>query len=397
MNFEETDKLWLRTLSDLNEVQRRRVAAVRAIELGWGGVSKVCNLTGMSHHTIDKGIDEIKDLKKNRPIERLRKEGGGRKKITDKNPKIRQKIEAILDENTAGDPMSLLRWTNKSTYAISKELQSQGQSISEDSVGRIIKQLDYSLQSNRKSKETGNSEERDSQFRYINKTLRNSISQNIPIISVDTKKKELVGNFKNQGRRWLKKGQAEIVNVYDFPSLASGKAIPYGIYDIHNNIGFVNLGISSDTAEFAVASVTGWWMHVGKRIYSSAKELIICADSGGSNGNRNKLWKYSLWKFAQKHKLTVTVLHYPPGTSKWNKIEHRMFSFISMNWKGKPLRTYKIVLNLITGTTTKTGLKIAAKIDRKIYKKGKKIPENDFTKIKITRHSINPDWNYTLN
>lgn len=356
----------------------------------------VCKLTKMSPHTVIKGIHEVKEKKK-APINRLRKKGGGRKKIIEKDPRIKDEILKILEENTAGDPMSSLKWTNKSTYAVADELHSQHHIISTDTVGRLIKQFEYTLQSNRKSKEGGSIPERDSQFRYINKTAKSCFKQKIPVISVDTKKKELVGNFKNAGRRWIEKGKAEVVNVYDFAKLAIGKAIPYGIYEIPSNKGFVNVGISHDTSEFSVESIRSWWENIGVKNYPDAKELFICADSGGSNASRSRLWKYYLYEFAKQKKLRIIVCHYPPGTSKWNKIEHRMFSFISMNWKGKPLRTYEIILNLIQNTTTKTGLKIDAKIDKRTYETGKKITKEEFGKIVMTRHQTNPNWNYTLN
>lgn len=393
----QVEKAWANALSNLNEAQRRQFAALKAIELGRGGVSKVSRLTKMSHNTIDKGIKEVMNPKKNRSADRIRKEGGGRKKITYKNPKIKQRIERILDENTAGDPMSRLRWTSKSTYTIDQELNSEGFRISEDTIGRILKTLGYTLQGNRKSKENGNTQERDSQFRYINREVKRCDRQNIPVISVDAKKKELIGNFKNNGKKWLKTGRAEIVNVYDYEYLSSGKAIPYGVYDILKNKGFVNVGISGNTAEFAVESIKRWWKRIGKNNYKNAKELVICADCGGSNGSRNRLWKYCLWKFARKNGIKVTVLHYPTGTSKWNKIEHKMFSFISMNWRGEPLRTYEIILNLIEGTKTKSGLRISAKIDKGEYKTGIKITDEDFDKVKIAFHDTNPQWNYTLN
>lgn len=396
MKKKDLDKLWLLTLLECNEAQRRRLAAVRVLELGRGGLLSVCKLTGMSPHTVIKGIREVKEKKKE-PNNRIRKIGGGRKKIVEKNPQIKEKIQEILDENTAGDPMSPLKWTNKSTYTITDELRSQDHRISEDTVGRLIKQSGYTLQLNRKSKEGGSAPERDSQFRYINKTVKLYFERKLPVISVDTKKKELVGNFKNAGRKWAKKGKAEIVNVYDFESLAEGKAIPYGIYEIWRNKGFVNVGISHDTSEFSVESIRSWWKNIGVKNYAHAKELLICADSGGSNSNRSNLWKHYLYEFAKQKKLKITVCHYPPGTSKWNKIEHRMFSFISMNWKGKPLRTYEIVLNLIQNTTTKTGLKIDAKMDKRLYELGKKITKEEFEKIAIKPHQTNPNWNYTLN
>jgi len=385
-------------LSSLNEFDARHYLALWAIESGWGGISEVSKLTGKSMNTIRKGIYEIetKDNLGLKETGRLRRKGGGRKKIIEKNPEIERIIENILEENTAGDPMSRLKWTNKSTYTITSELKNQGQNISEDTTGRVIKKLGYSLQANIKSKESGSSEERNSQFRYINETVKIFVKKNIPVISVDAKKKELVGNFKNSGRKWMKKGQAEIVNVYDFWFLAKGKAIPYGIYDINLNNGFVNVGIDHNTSEFAVESIRQWWNNIGKKNYPNTKELLICADGGGSNASRSRLWKFYLQKFANKTGLKITVCHFPPGTSKWNKIEHKMFSFISMNWRGKPLTDYEIIINLIEGTTTKKGLKIKAKMDKRIYELGKKVLEEDFKKINIKEHSINSKWNYTL-
>lgn len=388
----------LNYLSSLNEFDARHYVALWAIEFGWGGISEISKLTGKSMNTIRKGIYEI-ETKNNLNLKekgRLRKKGGGRKKIVEKNPGIKNEIEKILEENTAGDPMSELKWTNKSTYTIANELKNKGQNISEDTTGRIIKQLGYSLQANVKSKESGSSEERDSQFRYINKQVKLFEKKHMPVISVDTKKKELVGNFKNNGRKWQKKGKAEIVNVYDFEYLAKGKAIPYGIYDINMNNGFVNVGIDHNTSEFAVESIKQWWKNIGKRNYRGAKDLLICADSGGSNASRSNLWKYYLQKFANRTGLKITVCHFPPGTSKWNKIEHKMFSFISMNWRGKPLISYEMIINLIEGTKTKKGLKIKAKIDRGIYELGKKILKGEFKKINISEHKTNPKWNYTI-
>jgi len=395
MDENKLDQMWLNVLHNSNEMQRRQIAALKALELGWGGVSKVCHISGMSHNTVDKGIRELKQgkiIQQNR----IRKAGGGRKKIAVKNPTVQKHIENILDENTAGDPMSKLKWTNKSTYVIAKELISKGEQISEDTVQRIIRSLGYTLQANVKSKENRSPEERDSQFRYINKQVKLFEKKGMPVISVDTKKRELVGNFKNNGRKWQKKGKAEIVNIYDFENMAKGKAIPYGIYEIFKNNGFVNVGISHNTSEFAVESIRKWWKNIGKRNYSNANELMICADSGGSNANRSMLWKYYLQKFANEAGLKIAVCHYPPGTSKWNKIEHKMFSFISMNWRGKPLTSYELIINLIEGTSTKKGLKIKAKIDRKIYETGRKISEAELREINIEKSEINPEWNYTI-
>jgi len=387
----------LKYLSSLNEVDSRNYLGLWAIEEGWGGISKINKITGRAMDTIRKGIREIKSEEniKNK-IGRLRKKGGGRKKIADKNPEIRKEIEYILEENTAGDPMGKLKWTNKSTYTIADELRIKNKNISEDSVGRIIKQLGYSLQANIKSKESGSSEERDSQFRYINETAKIFVKKNVPVISVDAKKKELVGDFKNSGRKWMKKGKAEIVNVYDFWFLAKGKAIPYGIYDINMNNGFVNVGIDHNTSEFAVESIRQWWNKIGKKNYPNTKELLICADGGGSNASRSRLWKFYLQKFANKTGLKITVCHFPPGTSKWNKIEHKMFSFISMNWRGKPLINYEVIINLIEGTKTRKGLKIKAKMDKNIYELKQKVSNKEFEKINLEEHKINSKWNYTI-
>ena len=379
MGKNDTDAMWLDTLYQCNEVQLRRLAGVKALKLGRGGLSRVCRLTGMSHHTVIRGIREVKS-KGREPFTRLRGEGGGRKRIPDRNPEVRRRIEAILEENTAGDPMSYLKWTSKSTYRVADEISRTEERITKNTAASIIRTLGFTLQPSRKSFEGGTSEERDSQFRYINRMAKEYIRKNVPFISVDAKKKELVGNFKNSGRRWMVKGKPELVNVYDFIGLGRGKAIPCGIYDIGRSNGFVSVVVSSDTAEFAVASISNWWKSTGGPNYPGRRELVICADCGGSNGSINRLWKYSLWKFARENNLTVTVLYYPPGTSKWNKTEHKMFSFISMNWKGVPLVSYGVILNLISGVRTKTGLKISAKMDRRRYETGKKIADEEFKK-----------------
>lgn len=392
----EVDRLWLKVFSDLNEVQRRRFAAQRALELKWGGVSHICALTGMSHHTVKKGVKEITSKTAN-VSDRLRKQGGGRKKIVDKDPNVKKEIQQILDETTAGDPMGRrLKWINKSTYTIAGELNSRGKKISEDTVRRIMKQQGYTLQANKKSKEGISPEERDKQFMYINTQAKKFIHNKQPVISVDTKKKELIGNFRNAGRTWRKKGEPEEVNVYDFPSLASGKAVPYGTYDVTLNKGFVSVGISSDTAEFSTESIRQWWKQLGIKSYPKAKELLITADSGGSNGSRNRGWKYYLQKFSNESGLAITVLHFPPGTSKWNKIEHRMFSFISRNWRGKPLISYEVIINFIKGTKTSNGLKVYARLDKNIYKKGKEFSDEQMASVNIRKHVLHPFWNYTI-
>ncbi len=395
MKKDSADKLWFNTLSGCNEVQRRRLAGVKAIEIGWGGLAHVCKITRMSHHTVIKGMREVSN-KNRETIARIRKEGAGRKKIAEKNPGIKKEIENIMKENTSGDPMSKLKWINKSTYSIADFLKLKGHNISEVTVGRILKEENYSLQSNKKMYEGKSHDDRDEQFRYINNQVTLFLNKKQPVISVDTKKKELVGNFKNSGRIWTKEGQAKHVNAYDFPSFAKGKVVPYGAYDINLNKGFVNVGISSDTSEFAVESIRQWWKQLGKKYYPRAKELLITADSGGSNGYRNRGWKYFLNQLSKETKMKITVLHFPPATSKWNNIEHRMFSFISMNWKGEPLTDYEVIINFIKNTTTEKGLKIYARLDKNKYEKGKKFSDEEMNKIKIDYHELFPMWNYTI-
>jgi hypothetical protein len=387
---------WIKAISGADEVQARRFAAAIALEIGRGGVSRVVELTGMSHLTIDKGIKELKETEKLEVPKRLRSPGGGRKRIEDKDPGIIADLEKIMDENTAGDNMSLVRWSNKSTYRIADELKLIGHKIDPDTVGRILKENDYSLQANIKNIEGGSSEDRDAQFRYINEKGKEFMKEGNPVISVDAKKKELIGEFKNPGRTWNRKGEAKEVNVYDFPNLGMGKATPYGIYDTGNNEGMVNVGKSHDTSEFAVESIRQWWLLMGKERYPDAKELMICADGGGSNGSRNKGWKIHLQELVNKIGIPITVCHYPPGTSKWNRIEHRMFSFISMNWKGKPLVNYETVVKLIGSTKTRNGLTVTARMDDKEYATGIKHSDEEMAKLRIETHTLHPKWNYTI-
>ncbi|MHB1649736.1 MAG: ISAzo13 family transposase [Thermoplasmataceae archaeon] len=387
---------WIKAISGADEVQARRFAAAIALEIGRGGVSRVVELTGMSHLTIDKGIKELKETEKLEVPERLRSPGGGRKRIEDKDPGIIADLEKIMDENTAGDNMSLVRWSNKSTYRIADELKLIGHKIDPDTVGRILKENDYSLQANIKNIEGGSSEDRDAQFRYINEKGKEFMKEGNPVISVDAKKKELIGEFKNPGRTWNRKGEAKEVNVYDFPNLGMGKATPYGIYDTGKNEGMVNVGKSHDTSEFAVESIRQWWLLMGKERYPDAKELMICADGGGSNGSRNKGWKIHLQELVNKIGIPITVCHYPPGTSKWNRIEHRMFSFISMNWKGKPLVNYETVVKLIGSTKTRNGLTVTARMDDKEYATGIKHSDEEMAKLRIETHTLHPKWNYTI-
>ena len=387
---------WMKVISGADEVQARRFAAAIALEMGRGGVSRVVEITGMSHLTINKGIRELKNSEELEVPGRLRSPGGGRKRIEDRDPGIIADLEKIMDENTAGDNMSLLKWSSRSTYRIADQLKLMGHKIDPDTVGRILKENDYSLQANVKNIENGSPVDRDAQFRYINGKAGEFMKDGKPVISVDAKKKELIGEFRNPGRTWNKKGEAKKVNVYDFPSLGIGKAAPYGIYDTGRNEGVVNVGKSHDTSRFAVESITQWWLLMGKDRYPGTRELMICADGGGSNGSRNKGWRVNLQELSNQTGLSVTVCHFPPGTSKWNKIEHRMFSFISMNWKGKPLVNYETVIKLIASTKTANGLTITAREDNGEYATGIRYSHEDMTKLNITPHEIHPKWNYTI-
>jgi hypothetical protein len=322
--------------------------------------------------------------------------GGGRKPLEEQDPQLTQRLRRIMDETTAGDPMSLLRWTSKSTYQIRDELRRQGHAVSEDTVQRRLRQMDYTLQANLKTKEGRAPPERDAQFRYINQLAQEYGATGEPVISVDAKKRERVGAFKNAGRRWLPKGQPVVVNVYDFPHLGVGTATLYGAFDEQTNQGLVNVGMSHDTSEYAVESIRQWWRRVGRRQYPQARRLLICADGGGSNGSRNRAWKYFLQQLSDESGLEITVCHYPPGTSKWNKIEHRMFSFISLNWSGQPLVSFETVIQLISATTTRTGLHIKARLDKRVYATGIKIANEEMEKLNLRLHEKHPQWNYSL-
>lgn len=391
MAIDMADKFLLTILGSLNEAQSRWYVAREAIARGWGGIKAMEELTGMSRPTILRGIQELKEGKL--PEGRIRKPGGGRKPLEKRDPGLTRALEKIMSENTAGDPMSPLLWTHKSTRSIAEELTRQGHQASASTVRRRLREMDYSLQANLKDKEGYSPPERDAQFRYINRQVRKFSRNGDPVISVDCKKKENVGLFKNPGRNWQTKGHATKVDTHDF---AKQKAIPYGAYDVESNEGFVNVGVSRETADFAVESIRRWWKRVGRRQYPKSKSLLICADGGGSNGSRRRGWKYHLQAFSNAFGLSVTVCHYPPGTSKWNKIEHQMFSFISINWQGKPLVDYETVVNLIGGTRTKGGLRIKAKLDTKEYEKGEEFTEEQMATIDIKRHRTHPNWNYTI-
>lgn len=389
-------KTWLKLLPILNERQKRLYVSQKAIELGHGGIVAVHGVTKIAQNTISAGIKELESSTKISHIERSRKPGGGRKSIQSTNHNLLPALLKILEETTIGDPMSALRWTGKSLTNITDELNSQGIKVSRQTVHSMIKAQGYSLQGNAKSLEGKQHPDRDAQFNYINSQCDQFFSKNSPVISVDTKKKELVGAFKNSGKEWRPKNAPTKVNTYDFPNLSDGKAIPYGTYDIARNEGFVNVGTSHDTPEFAVASVKRWWHEMGKPAYSNARELLICADGGGSNASKSRVWKSELQKLSDAENLKITVCHFPPGTSKWNKIEHRMFSFISMNWRAKPLLTYETIVNLIANTKTKKGLKLKAFLDEKFYTTGLKVTKNNFENLSIVYHSEDCRWNYTI-
>jgi hypothetical protein len=391
------ERTWLRVLGTLNEYQARLFVAEKALQLGRGGISHLSQVTGMSRVTITDGLKELRTGRRLRlATGRVRQPGGGRKKVEQVDPELSGRLRTVVEETTAGDPMSPLRWTSKSTRTIAEELTRSGHPISSVTVGRCLEEMGYTLQANVKTREGPQHPDRDAQFRYLNRQVKDFRRVGDPVISVDTKKKELVGAFKNGGRRWLPKGQAEPVSVHDFPHLGKGKAIPYGAYDIARNRAVVNVGVTHDTAEFAAESIRRWWRLDGRRHYREAPRLLICADSGGSNGNRTRAWKLHLQALSDETGMAITVCHYPPGTSKWNKIEHRLFSFISLNWKGKPLVNYETVVNLIGGTRTRGGLKVKAVLDTNQYETGVEVSKQDIDQLRLKRHKVHPAWNYTL-
>ena len=393
-----TERRWLRVMGALNQYQARLFVAEKALELGRGGITRLSRLTGMSRVTITNGIAELSGGRRLREPEagRVRAPGGGRKKVEAADRGMQGQLKAVVEETTAGDPMSPLKWTSKSTRGIAEELTRGGHPVSNVTVARCLAEMGYTLQSNVKTREGPQHPDRDAQFRYLNRQVKAFRRSGDPVISVDTKKKELVGAFKNGGRRWLPQGKADKVSAYDFRSLAKGKAISYGAYDIARNRAVVNVGVTHETAEFAVESIRRWWRMDGRRYYREAQRLLICADSGGGNGNRHRAWKVRLQELSDETGMAITVCHYPPGTSKWNKIEHRLFSFISLNWKGKPLINFETVVNLIGGTSTRAGLKVKAILDTNLYETGVELSKKDMDQLRLTRHKTHPDWNYTL-
>jgi hypothetical protein len=396
MAGDEASTTWLKVLATLDEVRARWYVAQKAIELGHGGIQKVHELPGISRPTIMKGMRELRDPKGLRSSERLRRAGGGRKRLEVLDPTLRRDLDRIMDENTRGDPMSLLRWSSKSTERIAAEMTQLGHPMSADTGRRLLHQMEYSLQANVKVKEGEQHPDRDGQFRSINDQVKAFISHGDPVISVDTKKKERVGEFKNPGQTWRTREQPREVLVYDFPHVGVGTAIPYGTYDVQKNQGLVNVGMTHDTAEFAVESIRRWWHQLGRQHYPRAKRMLVCADGGGSNGSRSRGWKFCVQQWVDEVGFPVTICHDPPGTSKGNKIEHRMFSFSSVNWRGEPLVSYETVINLISTTTTKTGLQIKALLDTKSYECGRKISDAQMRALQLTPHAIHPQWNYTI-
>jgi hypothetical protein len=394
----EGERHWLRVLGTLNEAQARVFVAQKALEEGRGAVSRLARLTGMSRPTILKGIGELKAGRvPTRPeAGRVREIGGGRKRVEDTDPHIKRVLGRLVEASTAGDPMSYLLWTNKSTRTLADELARQGYAVSHVTVARCLRELGYSLQANIKTIEGTQHPDRDAQFRYLNDQVRRFVRCHDPVVSVDTKKKELVGSFGNRGRRWQPVGEPVRVNVHDFPHLGKGKAIPYGIYDEARDEAVVNVGITHETAEFAVESIRRWWRLLGRRAYPDARRLLICADAGGSNGTRLRAWKAHLQALADRLGLAITVCHFPPGTSKWNKVEHRLFSFISMNWRGRPLLSFEAVVNLIGGTTTRSGLRVKAVLDTSEYAPGEKITDDQMQALHLKPHAFHGDWNYTI-
>lgn len=381
-------------LSRLNERDRRLALAAEARSWGYGGIAAVARATGAAKGTISRGLDELDtepgDLK------RVRAAGGGRKRAEVANPDLSEALDGLVEPETRGDPESPLRWTTKSTRHLARELTRMGHAVSHSAVASILRAQGYSLQSTRKTLEGAQQPDRDAQFRYLGATAAGFIAAGEPVISVDTKKKELVGPFGQAGREWHRTGEPEQVNTHDFPQLADGKAIPYGVYDLADNSAWVSVGIDHDTSAFAVATIRKWWQDMGRDKYPNACRLLITADCGGSNGNRPWLWKYELARLAADTGLQITVCHYPPGTSKWNKIEHRLFSRITANWRGRPLTTYQTIVSLIASTTTTTGLTVRCELDPGDYPTKVKLTEQEKENIPISRHEFHGDWNYTI-
>ena len=378
----------------LDERGRRLMAASEALSLGYGGISRIRRACGLSRKAIAKGIQEIADG--DSMPGRIRRSGAGRKSIVERDPKLLVSLDRLIEPDTRGDPESPLRWICKSTRNLAAQLTRQKHSVSHEKVAQLLRDQNYSLQSNRKTEEGADHPDRDAQFRYISAQVKRALATGTPVISVDTKKKELLGNYDNGGQQWLPAKKPIKVNGHDFPSPGVPRAYPYGIYDLGRNTGFVNVGTDHDTGAFAVASIRGWWRSEGRRLYAQAQALLITADGGGSNGARLRLWKLELQKLADETGLSISVCHFPPGTSKWNKIEHRLFSFISSNWRGEPLRDYETIVNLISRTTTAKGLQVTCRLDRRKYPTGRKVTDEEIKRVNLKQNKFHGEWNYTI-
>lgn len=383
---------------ELDERRRRQWAAAEARDLGHGGVSLVAQATGLARSTIHAGLRDLRasSRERQRTAAQIRRPGGGRRPLTATDPALLSALVALIEPTTRGDPESPLRWTCKSTAQLAGELTQQRHPVSPRTVATLLTQAGYSLQANRKTREGTAHPDRDAQFHYLNALIACCQRDGEPAVSVDTKKKELVGDFKNAGRVWRPVGQPARVRIHDFLDPAHGKAIPYGVYDLANNEGWVSVGIDHDTAEFAVNAIRAWWTRMGRRRFPHARRLLITADGGGSNGPRSRLWKWALQRLADDLGVTLVVCHFPPGTSKWNKIEHRLFSFISQNWRGIPLVTHQAIVSLIAATTTRTGLRVKAALDTRRYQTAVPVPDDVFARLKIAPHTFHGDWNYTI-
>lgn len=370
------------------------LAAAEATQIGYGGVSLVSRACGLSRVTIIKGINELEAPAL--PVERIRRSGGGRHSLVQQDPKLPDLLESLVEPLSRGDPQSPLRWTCKSTRTLAGELTGLEHPISHEKVTQLLREMNYSLQSNRKTEEGEGHLDRDAQFGHINRQVEAALRQGQPVISVDTKKKEIIGNFRNAGCQWRAKDSAEAVADHDFPDPPLPRAYPYGIYDLSQNTGFVNVGTDHDTASFAVASIRGWWRQEGRRLYPRSTRLLITADGGGCNGYRVRLWKWELQRLADQSGLEIAVCHFPPGTSKWNKVEHRLFSFISSNWRGEPLRDYETIVGLIACTTTAKGLRVICRLDRRKYTLGKKITADQMASVNLHPEPFHGEWNYVI-
>jgi hypothetical protein len=379
----------------LNERERRLLAATEASAAGYGGIAVVSEATGIAASTIGRGL---KELAAEIPLApgRVRRAGGGRKPLMATDPGLLADLMALVEPSERGDPMSPLRWTCKSLRRLAAELTARGHKISRTVVGELLRRQKFSLQGNSKTREGGDDPDRDAQFAHINQSVTAALAQRQPVISVDTKKKELVGDFKNGGREWRPQGEPEEVRVHDFLIKELGRAVPYGIYDLAANAGWVSVGMDHDTASFAVQAIRRWWQEVGRLRYADAQRLVITADGGGSNGSRVRLWKRELQRLANELGIDIVVHHLPPGTSKWNKIEHRLFSFISMNWRAKPLVSYRVIIDLISATTTDTGLTVRCELDPNTYPMGTVVPNAEMNAINLVRNAFHGDWNYTI-